>query len=235
MTLSKYQTQRLLDVRSWYEEIYRPLDGHAPVSVQYMALWALFNALYNIADYPKMKLRSVSTEDGHVKPYIRGRKEDKKIRFVARQLSQDADFVTSLMKNNQRFIRYLAERTPEIEQPSETEKVQFEFEKNAYTIDLTELHGLGSLDNRIILDNGEVLFQYHSLDLDLDENGVPKNLQKFLIQLLYMLYQLRNNIVHGGAAAFFLHKTELTIGAMQILQSICEHLFGNQDFLEQEP
>jgi hypothetical protein len=234
MSLTAYQKQRLQDVQSWYQDIYRSLDGYAPVSVQYMALWAVFNALYNIADLPKVKLRSVSTDDERIKPYMRGRNEDKKIRFVARQLSQDADFVTLVMQGNKEFIEYLAERLPEVEQPSGTEEIQFEFEKKTYIIDLNELHGLGSLDNRIILANGEVLFQYYSLDLDLDQDGIPTNSQNFLLQLIFMLYQLRNNIVHGGAAAFFSHKTELTIGAMQLLQSICRYLFDHPNLLEQE-
>ena len=234
MALSEHQTQRLHDVQAWYHDIYRPLDGHAPVSVQYMALWAVFNALYNVADYPNIKLKNVSANDGRVKPYIRGRDEDTKIRFITRRLSQDPQFVASMLQNNQEFIRYLAERTPNIEQPSGVQEIEFDFKNKSYTIDLTELHGIGSLDHRMFLDNGRVLFQYHYLCLDLDKGGIPKNSQKFLLQLIYMLYQLRNNIVHGGSAAFFMKKTELTIGAMRLLQSICEHLFTHTHLLDQE-
>jgi len=191
--------------------------------------------LYNIADYPKTKLKNVSTDDdGQVKPYIRGRNEDKKLRFVSSRLSQDPNFVASILQDKREFITYLAQRPPEIQQPQGTQEIEFEFENESYTIDLSELRGIGSLDNRILLDNGTILFQYHHLDLDLNQDGTPRNPHKFFKQLIYMLYQLRNNIVHGGSAAFFMRKTELTIGAMSLLESFCERIFKHHDLLEQE-
>lgn len=234
MAISDYQRERVNDVRYWYNDVYRPLDGHAPESIRYMALWAVFNALYNIADYPKMKLKGISSDDGRIKPYIRGRDEDIKLRFISRKLAHDRQFVAGIMRDHKEFITYLAQRTPEVQQPPNTYSIQFLYEDQNYVLDLSNLHGIASLDNRVFLQNGAVLFQYHHLDLELDGDNLPHDRPKFLRQLLFMLYQLRNNIVHGGSAAFFMQKTDLSIGAMKLLESVVQHLFDHPEFLQQD-
>lgn len=234
MTLSNYQLERVADVRRWYEDIHRPLDGHAPESVRYMTLWAVFNALYNIADYPKVELKSVSSDDGKTKPYIHGRNDDKKLRFISRSISKDISLVTTIMQDHFEFINLLTQRKPEVHQPSGVTSIDFEHDGQSYTLDLTDLHGIASIDNRLFLKNGSVLFQYHHIELNLNKDNLPKDRQKFFRQLLYILYQLRNNIVHGGSAAFFMRKTQLSIGAIRLLDDIVRHLLDHPELLEQD-
>ena len=88
--------------------------------------------------------------------------------------------------------------------------------------------------NRLFLENGKVLFQYHCLDLDLAQDNLPKDRRNFFLQLLYMLYQLRNNIVHGGSAAFFMQKTDLTVGALRLLDALVQYLFHHSELLQQD-
>lgn len=234
MALSNYQLERVTDVRRWYEDVHRPLDGHASESVRYMTLWAVFNALYNIADYPKVELRSVSVDDGKTKPYIRGRDDDKKLRFISRSISKDMELVTSIFRNHFEFINHLAQRRPEVHQPSGIASINFEHNGQSYALDLSDLHGIASIDNRLFLESGSVLFQYHHLELILNKNNLPKDRQKFFRQLIFILYQLRNNIVHGGSAAFFMQKTELSIGAMRLLDEIVRYLMEHPKLLEQD-
>jgi hypothetical protein len=210
------------------------LDGHAPESIRYMALWAVFNALYNIADYPKVKIKNVSIDDGQLIPIIRGRDENTKLCFISRKLSQDRQFVAEIMSYHREFITHLAQRPPDVHQPPNVRSIQFQHEDQSYVFDLSELYGIASLDNRIFLQNGTVLFQYRHLDLELDEDNSPHDRAKFFRQLIFMLYQLRNNIVHGGSAAFFMMKTELTISAIGLLESIVQHLFGHTEILQPE-
>ena len=235
MPISEYQRQRINDVRQWYEDVYRHLEGNAPESIRYMALWAVFNALYNIADYPNVALRSVSPDDGTIKPYIHGRNDDKKLRFISRRFMQDYQFTASLIRDNEEFITYLSQRTPDVQQPPGTTLLRFNHVNQSYTLDLSTLHGIASLDNRLFLQDGSVLFQYHHLDMDLNPDGLPRDKPKFYRQLVFMLYQLRNNIVHGGSASFFMHKTELTIGAMRLLNSLVQILiFNHPELLQQD-
>jgi hypothetical protein len=233
MALSDYQLQRVNDVRQWYENVYRSLGGNAPESIRYMTLWAIFNALYNIADYPRVALRGVSIDDGKIKPYIRGRNEDTKLRFISRCFAHDDQFTSSLIQENRRFITRLSHRTPEVQQPLGTTSIQFEHNNLSYTLDLSNLHGIASLDNRVLLHNGMTLFQYFHLDLCLNPDCVPTDRPKFYRQLVFMLYQLRNNIVHGGSAAFFMNKTELSIGALRVLNSLIQYLFNHEELLGQ--
>ncbi len=234
MALSDYQRERVNDVRQWYKNIYRPLEGNAPESIRYMTLWAVFNALYNIADYPKVELRSVSLDDGKTKPYIRGRDDDKKLRFISRSISKDTELVASIFQNHIEFINRLAQRRPEVHQPSGVTSINFEHNGQNYSLNLSGLHGIASIDNRLFLGDGSVLFQYHHLELNLNKDNLPKDRQKFFRQLIFVLYQLRNNIVHGGSAAFFMHKTELSIGAMRLLDHIVRHIFDHSELLEQD-
>ncbi len=234
MTITQYQRERVDDVRSWYTSIYQPLNGLVPESIRYMALWAVFNALYNIADYPKVTLKSVSSDVGVIKPYIRGRDDDKKLRLISRKLSQDPGFVASLIRDHIEFITHLSQRTPEVTQPPHTTTIQFEHEHQTYTLNLSDLHGIASIDNRVFLEDGKVLFQYHHLDLDLSTDNLPRDGRKFILQLFYMLYQLRNNIVHGGSAAYFMQKTTLSTGAIRLLDAIVWQLLDHPELLEQD-
>jgi hypothetical protein len=128
MTLSDHQLERVTDVRRWYEDIHRLLDGHAPESVRYMTLWAVFNALYNIADYPKVELRSVSVDDGKTKPYIRGRDDDKKLRFISRSISKDTELVCLVQDNlNTHDISAFYENLPADEALALAERFDFYF------------------------------------------------------------------------------------------------------------
>jgi hypothetical protein len=128
----------------------------------------------------------------------------------------------------------LAQRTPQVQQPPNTTAIQFEHEHQSYTLNFDDLHGIASIDNRIYLENGKVLFQYHHLDLDLTQDNLPKDCRKFFLQLLYMLYQLRNNIVHGGSAAFFMQKTALSSEAIRLLDTIVWHLIDHPELLDQD-
>jgi hypothetical protein len=176
----------------------------------------------------------VSDDDGRIKPYIRGRDEDKKLRLISRRFVQDDQFTASLIRDNREFIIYLSKRTPDVQQPSGTTSLRFNHNNQSYTINLSTLYGIASLDNRLFQQDGTVLFQYHHLDLDLNPDGLPRDRQKFYRQLVYMLYLLRNNIVHGGSAAFFQRKTELTTGAMRLLNSLVQYLLNHPELLQQD-
>jgi len=234
MTISEYQREMVSDVHSWYNDVYLTLDNFVPENIRYMALWAVFNALYNIADYPKVKLRSVSVVEGKVKPYIRGRSEDDKLRFISRQLAQDKQIVTIVMQNHREFIDYLAQRFPQVRQPPDTTVIKFEYDSQPYMLDLSNLHGIASIDNRIFLENDSVLFQYHHLDLVLDKENLPADRANFFRQIVFMLYQLRNNIVHGGSAAYDMQKKDISSGALQLLDNIVRHLLESPELLEQD-
>lgn len=233
MPLTQYQLQRIHDAHRWYENVYCPLDGHSPESIRYMALWAVFNAIYNIADYPKVTLRSVSSNEGVINLYIRGRDEATKLRFISRQFAQDDQFAASLIRENSQFIIYLSQRIPDVWQPPGITSLHFNHNDQNYTLDLSTLHGIASLDNRLFLQDGTVLFQYHHLDYDLNSDDLPRDLGKFYRQLIFILYQLRNNIVHGGSASFFMEKNDLSQGAMRLLNSLILYLFDHPDLLHQ--
>lgn len=234
MALTDYQRERVNDVRQWYENIYCLLDGHAPESIRYMTLWAVFNALYNIADYPKVKLKKVSEDEGKPNPNIRGQKEKEKLVFISKSISKDKKLVASIFQNHIEFIKHLAQRRPEVHQPPGVTSINFEHNGQNYSLNLSGLYGIASIDNRLFLDDGSVLFQYHHLELNLNKDKLPKDPQKFFKQLIFMLYQLRNNIVHGGSAAFFMQKTELSSGAISLLDDIVRHLLDHPELLEQD-
>jgi hypothetical protein len=96
------------------------------------------------------------------------------------------------------------------------------------------LHGIASIDNRLVLDDGTVLFQYQHLDLNLNKDNFPNDCRKLFRQLIFVLYQLRNNIVHGGSAAYFMQKTELSTGAIRLLDDIVWYILGHPELLEQD-
>lgn len=234
MAITNYQIERIQDIRSWYAQIYQTLEENIPISIRYLSLWAVFNSIYNLADYPKVKLKGVSINDGRIIPSIRGRDDDKKLRFIARQLSIDLVFVKDFIQTHFEIIEALANRTPEVNQPTGTETIVFEFDSKKFGINLAELHGIASIDNRITQNDGTVLFQYRYLDLDLSKENVPNEPYKFFLQLLLVLYQLRNNITHGGSVAFYMNKSDLSSGAIMILNTIVQHLLSHQELLDQD-
>jgi len=233
--MSKYQLQRVQDAQQWYEQVYRTLGESVPISIRYMTLWAVFNALYNIADYPNVSLKKVIQEGEKIKPVIYGSHERDKLTHISKIISKNIDFVHDLISRNRAFITLLSRRRPVVEQPEGITTIDFTHNTQAYKIDLSQIWGIASLDNRKIQEDGTVLFQYASLDSELNpETLIPEDPKIFTDQIIFMLYQLRNNIVHGGSTAFFMEKTRLSSGAIHILNDLVRYLLDQPQLLQQE-
>jgi len=88
MALTEFQHQCITDTREWFEAVYRPWMDMLLKAYDTWALWAVFNALYNVADYPKVSLRGVSSDGGKTIPIIHGRMKIKNFALLQRDWLQ---------------------------------------------------------------------------------------------------------------------------------------------------
>ena len=129
-------------------------------------------------------------------------------------------------------MHWFSTRRPTVQQPKEIESISYSCNDQNYTFDLEDVKGIASTDNRVILPTGEgIVFQYCLLDLELDDSKNPKDPNRFIEQLIFCLYQIRNNIVHGGSATFGMQKKELASQSNEILEKIIDHLFSYNELL----
>ncbi|CAG0983956.1 hypothetical protein ANRL4_02050 [Anaerolineae bacterium] len=226
-----FQRERLRDIRDWYKRIYRPLRNNSQPLIRYIVLWSVFNALYNVADLSNTPIIQdvIPLSDGRVKPRIRRTGDRNKVVNIAAQVANDKDFVRQLAGKYKEALTDLATRRPSVSQPNDTSEIRFEKDGTSYVIQLDEVVGIASLDNRMFLPDGTVLFEYANLDIQFDDKGgLVTNEESLMHQIMLMLYQLRNNIVHGGSAAFGMMKKHLVEQTVHILEDIVDYLLTHE-------
>ena len=229
----KFQQERLVEIRHWYQANYKPLGRHTAPLIRYIVLWSVFNALYNVYDLRNAKtIQAVEQENGHVKPLLRGTGDRKKVKNIATCLASDGEFIRILVHEHTDTLRFLATRRPEVRQPDGTTELRFEVAGQQHIIRLDRVFGIASLDNRKFLSDGPVLFEYADLQLAFSDEDEPiYNDQTLMVSLALVLYQLRNNIVHGGSASFGMIKKQLAQQTIHILEMIVEHLLKHEDLV----
>jgi hypothetical protein len=226
MDWERIQQERLESIHDWHRRNYvRPREIPIPPVVRYMTLWAVFNALYNVAFLPKRRVRSVSSNGI---PYIRYKGDKSKIKEFSRHISEQSDLVKALVEQHYETLRGFSNRRPRIDQPHPEITVQVDGEERVFKIE--DFRGIASIDNRYYLEDGSILYQYTFLDFDLNDNGEPNDSEKFMQQLLLFLYQLRNNIVHGGAA-FVETKKLVANQAIPVLETVVNHVLDHEEVI----
>jgi hypothetical protein len=226
MDWERIQRERLKSIDYWYHDNYQA--DISPV-IQYMVLWAVFNALYNLAYLPKRRVTNIREEYGHRIPTIWYTKEKEILRKFAIHLSKQDELVSgSLMDDNLQYLTEFSRRIPNVDQPAERITVEIKDEKHAFEV--AEFRGIASIDKRFYQDDGSIIYQYAPFDLDLDEDGAPIDRKKLLKQLIFFLYQLRNNIVHGGSASIQT-KELIAKQAQPVLETIVDYIFAHEELV----
>lgn len=227
MDITDYQKTRIKDIHNWYISKNQNSQIH-DVQIQYIVLWAVFNALYNVLDYPKREVRGV---DGNI-PRIWGSSESQKLKQIAKVIAKEEMAIKIIIGKHLESVQRFASRHPTVRQPNQKGVLEYEYQNQKYTFDVGQVEGIASTDNRIILPDDEgTIFHYQQLNLDLDRERFPNYPEKFIEQLVFYLYQIRNNIVHGGTASFSMDKKSIADDGMRILDEIIKYLFRHQELL----
>lgn len=241
----KFQFDRVSKIHEWYQQYYE----NAPLSdplIQYIVLWSVFNALYNTYDLPNNKLEEkirgrykFRNRLGHMLPIIKVSKDSDRVSKFGSILASSDTFATLLNEDElKRHIGNLVERIPSVIQDEEVDVNQaipiiLQNDKNVWAIEAdftpASIQGIASLDHRLFLTDGYIFFEYAAIDNPWNDDGQFINVEKTTMQLLNGLYQLRNNIVHGGSAAY--SNKEIIYEAVPILDAIVKFVFCNsKDF-----
>ena len=224
MEWKQIQQERLSNVRQWYWYYY---VEDRPCIIRYMVLWAVFNALYNLAYLPKRKVTGIHEEDGHRIPNIWCMGEKEILKKFAVHLSRQDGLLTQLLQGDtRRSLEEFSSRMPNISQP--TEEIDIEVDGEIISVD--EFQGIASIDRRIYRDDGSVIYQYAPFDFDLNENDQPVDKVRMMRQLILFLYQLRNNIVHGGSA-FISTRKLITEQALPVLKTIVDYILDHEELV----
>ncbi len=205
------------------------LDQEIYSSIRYLLSWTAFNALYNVADIANRKPNKPNQHTGQ--PRVSRTRERSKLTVIAHRLAVNGNFIQDLYRGNRDFCDQLANRIPQVSQPDTMDEIPYEVDGEVFVFRSNEIRGVASLDNRVILDGGYKLFEYESLVVKEKKDGTLKDPKIFSRQLIFVLYQIRNNVAHGGSAAFFSRWNKLSEGAIKILDHIVRHLLKNQDIL----
>jgi len=228
MNWSDLQSKRLENIREWYVDNYVETP-YLPSVIKYMVLWAVLNALYNLAYLPARSISKVSEVDGYRIPLISTGAESEILKKFARKLSEHDGLISQLMcEDILGYLQEFAHRRPDVYQPNQ--KICCEVKNKPYTFTVDEFRGIASIDRRVYRDDGSVLYQYSPFDLKLDEAGRPQDRTKFMRQLVRFLYQLRNNIVHGGSA-FVSTKKMIATQALPVLETIVDYVFAHDELV----
>ena len=229
-TLAQYQAQRIESVAEWHRRVASPqvTDGQDS-SVRYLLLWTTFNALYNLLDMPKRKLRKPDEETGSPRLVHRG--ERAKLDGVAKLLAQDNVFLAGLLDQHIAFLQDLAQRFPGVSQPDAADDIHYSAKGEEFCFHLKQARGVASLDNRVILDDGHKVFEYSTLTEPITQKAVLAKPERFMRELVFVLYQIRNNVAHGGSAAFFRRGNKVADGAIAVLSSIVQSLLEHRGLL----
>ncbi len=225
-----YQQERITHIRNWYQmwsDLH--LDKELDSSVRYLLAWTVFNALYNVADMPNRKPKKPSQSTGQ--PRVSWTRERSKLKKIAHRLAANGDFIQDLYRRNRDFCDQLASRTPQVSQPDPVDEIPYEVDGEVFIFHSNEIRGVASLDNRVILDGGYKLFEYETLVIEKRKDGTLIDPKIFIRHMVFVLYQIRNNVAHGGSAAFFLRGNKVSEGAITVLDHIVRHLLKNQDIL----
>lgn len=228
--LIEYQQERIRHIRSWHHRIGDPENHHnLDTGIQFLLVWTTFNALYNVVDMPNRK--PLKPRKANNKPKISWTRETTKMKNIVDVVGRNPDFIRSLYRENRAFCDELSSRRPRVSQPQEIDAIHYEVEGESYTFHPNEAQGIASLDNRVILEDGSKLFEYSSLNIAKDERGRLTDPRDFLWRLILILYQIRNNIAHGGSAAFFARGNKVSRDSVQVLHRIVNYLLHNHDML----
>jgi Apea-like HEPN len=238
---NKFQLERVQNICEWYQEHYKHPQNNDPI-IKYIILWSVFNALYNTSDLPNNHLPEKINgryrfydRDGYKLPAIIVNGDSDRVKKIAKKLA-DLDTFTALFDQPKlrRRIRIFVDRIPTVTQDERIDvnrAMPIAFKKNKQLIEEefvpASIRGVASLDNRLFLTDGYKFFVYASIDKPSYKDGKLIDKEKTTKQLLNVLYQLRNNVVHGGTAASI--KKEIILDALPILQAIVEFIFDNRD------
>jgi hypothetical protein len=114
--------------------------------------------------------------------------------------------------------------------PAEQMPIVYKDQDGEWVEDLfspTAIHGIASLDHRLFLADGYKFFEYAAIESPWDAEGNLIDLEITVKQLLNILYQLRNNVVHGGVVSD--KRKSIINDALPILQKFVELVFANVD------
>jgi hypothetical protein len=224
MDWERIQQRRLENIREWHLQNYVDAGG-VPRVVRYIAFWAVFNALYNVAYLPKRRVKSVR-KNGI--PYIRYKDDKSMIDEFSKHPSGQSELVKELIEEHLESLQEFSSRRPNVDQPHPEITVEVEGEERVFKTE--DFRGIASIDHRYYLENGSILYEYTYFDLDLNERGEPNDSDKFMQQLLLFLYQLRNNIVHGGSASIETQEL-ITNKAIPVLETIVKYVLTHEEVI----
>jgi hypothetical protein len=239
----EFQSDRVHRIREWYFEHYKNMRGGDPL-VQYIVLWTVFNALYNTHDLPNNHLPEkingryrFRNKFGHNMPVINTNGDMERVKRIAERLAGLESFRNLLLQPDlKRHIITFENRIPTIVQDEEVDGnraipiiLQDEARKWVYESNFipAQVRGVASLDHRLFLADGYKFYEYAAIDKVWDDKGNIPNPDLSIKQLLNILYLLRNNIVHGGSAAY--SRKEIILEAQPILDTIVEFVFQNEE------
>lgn len=237
-----FQLDRVQKIQQWYVNHYRQAHTHDPI-IQYIVLWSVFNALYNTLDIPnntlpdkvngryKFKLRL-----GYKIPVIKTSSDFDRLMKIAEKLAGNMLFIALL---NEEYIKQLIEifvkRIPSIVNQEKINAnraipITLPSENNQLTEDEfipASIRGVASIDRRLFLSDGYKFFEYAAIDNPWNDHGELVGPELTTKQLFNVLYQLRNNVVHGGTTAH--RRKDIINEALPILDAVVGFIFENRD------
>ncbi len=237
-----FQQDKVHQIHAWYAEHYKHAYIDDPL-IKYIVLWSVFNALYNIYDVPNNKLPEkmrgrykFKKRFGYQVPIIIVSGDSDRLRKFAKRLASLETFVDVVNHASTRNrINAFVSRIPAVAQREGmdlTEQVPIvSKDENGEWVDNlfspTAVHGVASLDHRLFLADGYKFFEYAAIESPWNEKGDLINLDTTTKQLLNVLYQLRNNVVHGGVVSD--KRKSIINDALPILQRIVDFVFATAD------
>lgn len=232
-----FQLDRVENIFEWYQERYK-MDSVGDPLIQYMVLWSVFNALYNTYGLPNNKFDSKNgryqfqIKFGYKVPNVKIKSDSYRINTIGEKLVTMRDFqdvLNGFKKKIDKFVR----RIPLVTQDEDIDPQQsipIIYKNNGEWIEEdfvpADIRGIASLDKRLFFTEGYIFFQYAAIDDPWDAEGNLIDCELSVKQLLNVLYQLRNNIVHGGSTAN--KSKEIILDALPILENIVEFIFENR-------
>jgi hypothetical protein len=174
---------------------------------------------------------------GYKTPNIRISGDFERIRKIAEKLA-GLDAFARLVNHHglKERIKTFVDRIPSVTQDEGIDEnrsipIILQDEKQRWSVESefvpVSIRGVASLDTRLFLTDEYRFFDYASIDNPWSANGELKNILLTTQQLLSVLYQLRNNTVHGGSTAY--HKKEIILDGEPILEAIVTFVFGHRE------
>ena len=119
----EFQLNRVRKIRDWYKDHYQNAHIEDPL-IQYIVLWSVFNALYNIYDLPNNHLPEkingryrFRNRFGYKVPVIKTSSDFDRIKKIAEKLSE-VDSLTTLLSQHhmKQYIHAFVDRIPSVAQ-----------------------------------------------------------------------------------------------------------------------